>query len=319
MAGTLLELVRDGRVTRVVPVGDGPISVGADLANGFVVDDPAVSAFHLVLTPGPAGLVAVDLGSTNGTRVNGAPALGPTPLGVGDEVALGPAVTLRVRAIVRRDATYAVKDVDSGMLHPVEPPGAAIGAAPTCGVPLPPGGPDEAGWILLLDGEVWLSTDDDERELAAGQAFSVAGQRFELVERGRATRSTLYDRTDARPYRLHTRLDGPGGPRARVVDGATGQHHTVAAETRATLLHVLARRRHDDLAADTPEPLAGWMDDEDVAVAVWGRAAWSQSSSQFSVLVHRVRQELRSAGFDPWFLEKRRGAIRVAIAVGDEA
>ena len=39
--------------------------------------------------------------------------------------------------------------------------------------------------------------------------------------------------------------------------------------------------------------------------------ASSQSPTHLHVLVHRLRKEIERAGFDPWFIEKRRRAIRV--------
>jgi len=57
--------------------------------DGVVVADAQVSRRHLELRVTPDGLTASDLGSTNGTRVNGAAITGQTLLRRGDRIALG--------------------------------------------------------------------------------------------------------------------------------------------------------------------------------------------------------------------------------------
>jgi pSer/pThr/pTyr-binding forkhead associated (FHA) protein len=61
--------------------------------------DDAVSRRHAEFRRGIVGWVVVDLGSTNGTRLNGAwlEAMSETPLADGDELEMGAATSLRVR------------------------------------------------------------------------------------------------------------------------------------------------------------------------------------------------------------------------------
>ncbi|MGK0347601.1 MAG: hypothetical protein ACI855_003688, partial [Myxococcota bacterium] len=47
-------------------------------------------------------------------------------------------------------------------------------------------------------------------------------------------------------------------------------------------------------------------------LGVWGRGAGEDN--KLHVLVYRLRNELKKAGFDPWFIEKRRKYIRARIA-----
>ena len=57
---------------------------------GLPVEHPGVSWRHLRLAPDRSGhWVATDLGSTNGTRVDGRRIDGPTPLPPGAEITLG--------------------------------------------------------------------------------------------------------------------------------------------------------------------------------------------------------------------------------------
>lgn len=64
-------------------------SLGRDVNNAVVVDDPFVSAEHAILTFRGRNWYVEDLGSTNGTFVNGVPVETVAALGFGDEVQLG--------------------------------------------------------------------------------------------------------------------------------------------------------------------------------------------------------------------------------------
>ncbi|MGN6169615.1 MAG: FhaA domain-containing protein [Solirubrobacteraceae bacterium] len=83
-------LVVDGK--RMV-VGDRGATVGRSRQCEIVLDDPNVSRRHGELRPRGGSWVFTDLGSTNGSRVNGRPVEGPTVVKHGDEIELGTAVT----------------------------------------------------------------------------------------------------------------------------------------------------------------------------------------------------------------------------------
>ena len=68
---------------------DAVTSIGRDVNNGIVVDDPFASSEHAVLTYRGRNWYIQDLESTNGTYVNGVPVEGLGPLGFGDEVQVG--------------------------------------------------------------------------------------------------------------------------------------------------------------------------------------------------------------------------------------
>lgn len=70
----------------------GPIIIGRSSSSDIVIDEPYVSATHARFTlQGPA-LVLEDLGSMNGTLVNGHPIGQPVTLREGDEVQIGDAI-----------------------------------------------------------------------------------------------------------------------------------------------------------------------------------------------------------------------------------
>ena len=68
---------------------DAITTLGRDVNNAIVVDDPFASAEHAVLTYRGRSWYVEDLGSTNGTFVNGRAVASVAPLGFGDEVAIG--------------------------------------------------------------------------------------------------------------------------------------------------------------------------------------------------------------------------------------
>jgi NADPH-dependent 2,4-dienoyl-CoA reductase/sulfur reductase-like enzyme/ferredoxin len=88
MAGApIVEIREPGRPIRRVTL-DRAIEVGRD-CDGEVVSDDAVSSRHLRLVPTPIALSVVDLGSENGTLLNGDAITGRAVLEPGDIVRLG--------------------------------------------------------------------------------------------------------------------------------------------------------------------------------------------------------------------------------------
>lgn len=68
---------------------DAVTTLGRDVNNTIVVDDAYVSAEHAVLTYRGRAWFVEDLGSKNGTFVNGGAVEDIQPLGFGDEVQVG--------------------------------------------------------------------------------------------------------------------------------------------------------------------------------------------------------------------------------------
>jgi hypothetical protein len=68
---------------------DAVTTVGRDVNNSIVLDDEFVSTAHAALTYRGRAWYVEDLGSTNGTFVNGARVDGLSPIAFGDEVQVG--------------------------------------------------------------------------------------------------------------------------------------------------------------------------------------------------------------------------------------
>ena len=85
-------IARDG-TERTIEVDGTPLTLGRASDNGLVITDPRISRHHARLQARRGTLVFTDLGSTNGSRVNGV-RVDECALGTGDRVLLGDTVLL---------------------------------------------------------------------------------------------------------------------------------------------------------------------------------------------------------------------------------
>lgn len=82
--------VRGPRGTRLVELTEDRSTLGRAPSNHVVVEvDPSVSRLHAVVERYPTGFCVRDLGSANGTYVNGDRIIGEQRLRTGDEIRLG--------------------------------------------------------------------------------------------------------------------------------------------------------------------------------------------------------------------------------------
>jgi len=88
-------IVRRGpQPNQVFELNKDVITLGRDITNDITINDPEVSRHHLRITRGTDGYNLEDLGSTNGTFINGQRLTGSRALNRGDMIGLGETVTL---------------------------------------------------------------------------------------------------------------------------------------------------------------------------------------------------------------------------------
>lgn len=93
-------VMRSGPTPGVVfPLEGEQLTIGRDSSNGVAINDAEVSRKHARLTFQGGKFVIDDLGSTNGTFVNGQRLAGPVVLKAGDVVSLGEQIVLMYDAI----------------------------------------------------------------------------------------------------------------------------------------------------------------------------------------------------------------------------
>ena len=89
-----LVMRRGPNPNQVYDLSKDNVTIGRDITNDIVINDPEVSRHHLRFTRGGDGFTMEDLGSTNGTFMNGQRMTGSRPLRPGDMIGLGETVTL---------------------------------------------------------------------------------------------------------------------------------------------------------------------------------------------------------------------------------
>jgi hypothetical protein len=95
-AGEIFRIVvrRGPQPNQIFELKDDTLNLGRDITNTITINDREVSRHHLRFTRSPEGYTIEDLGSTNGTFINGKRLSGAILLKNGDMIGLGETVTL---------------------------------------------------------------------------------------------------------------------------------------------------------------------------------------------------------------------------------
>jgi hypothetical protein len=109
MAATFRLVVRSGpSAGKVYNIEKNEITIGRDLNNEIVISDPEISRRHSRIFIQGVNYVLEDLGSTNGTFVNGQRLMGPYVMQPGEVITLGEHINMEFEmAQVDPDATVA--------------------------------------------------------------------------------------------------------------------------------------------------------------------------------------------------------------------
>ena len=81
-------ICQPGRTPLRVVVGSEPVEIGRD-CDGIVLIDSRISRRHLELRRSGGDIIATDLGSTNGSRVDDVPFTGPHRMQPGEVIRIG--------------------------------------------------------------------------------------------------------------------------------------------------------------------------------------------------------------------------------------
>lgn len=113
------------------------LTLGRDPGNNIVINDPQVSRQHARITRQGDLMVIEDMGSTNGTFVNGMRLTGPHTLANGDVISLGDTVTLTHYGVIIEGVSIATTEPLAGRPAVSEAP-PSYGPPPPIFEPAPP-------------------------------------------------------------------------------------------------------------------------------------------------------------------------------------
>ena len=302
------------------------LTVGRHLDNGLVLAVPRISSRHAVIEWVHTGWHVRDLGSRNGTSVNGRRIRGWRVIRPGDKIRFAGVSSWLVEQLVEPQpilgSVACLENVDSGRRVPVDADRFLIGTASpadllveewtsACESPL--------RVVLFLESErLWaeaaadipdLSIDGvswDGRSVAIdrGRVLQVGDTRLRVVPHVRSwtVEETDFEVARTKPYdlELHLAFNTADSGMVRVV--TQGREWQVRAGLRFILLYLLASAQGE------------WVSDDDLRVRIWGRShAQSLGRNALNKLIYDTRQMFLVRGIDGWFLEKRRGETRLRL------
>ncbi|MCB9675913.1 MAG: FHA domain-containing protein [Alphaproteobacteria bacterium] len=303
---------------QAVPLGDAPLHVGRGPANHLVLQDDTVSWNHAQVWMEAGRAWVRDLGSRNGTFRNGEPCAAATPLEPGDRLRFGKRVEVVLRAPLGFEPVVSFKvrqlqEVATGHVFMLRSNRFHIGSGADAHLRIQ-GAPARAATLMIHDDEIWVGTDDEEFQVEIGETFDVAGRSMRIVEARLEHVPTVEHGEVEYGYTCRCVANGPLGPEAWLEAPSQGLKHHVTGNG-AILLLLLARTLERDRAERLDDDEQGWMSDADVRTGIWGRGGGTKSA--LNVLVHRLRKQLETDGFDPWFIEKKRRGIRARLTSVD--
>jgi hypothetical protein len=304
------------------------LRIGRSEQNDLLIPQSTVSSFHAHIEWRHNGYYVRDLGSVNGTFVDESNATCWTRLNTGGQLRFGPESRWTVQAASAPAAgplgTGVSLRCPAGSRRPIQQDRLSFGGGDGIDVPVKGFGEGLAATLFVeddrfeilavrssvvrLDGAFLLP--GERAPLPLGTSFEVASSTWTLdADTEGSWQATVQAGVPPRSYG-RTRIElverGDFGDIRIHASGAV--HEFNNQELRFSLLWVLAG------AVQSGSDAAGWMDDEEVRVAVWGRrAASEQASSTLAKLIHDTRSMITGAGLDALFIEKKRGRTRLRL------
>ena len=290
----------NGEQPRTIAIGH-TLHVGRGLHNGLVLNTPDVSWSHSALHIEDGELIAEDLGSRNGTFVDGERIDKPTR--VGKNVRIGDYL-LAPRSVTKDYAVsnpLLLEEVRTHIRYPLGQGTFVVGDAAGANIRVTGAAPQ----VLTIQGDA-VTLDDTPLTLPWGG--TLGGLQVRVFQPDERWSPTLPDQTRFQSRRLRVALNPP---QAEVIDLTVRKHHTITAPNRVSLLYFLAHCSLEDKINDLPAERLGWRSDEEVAVAVWGRSARGGPRNRLNTLTYRLRSELTEHGLSDALLQKKAGWVRL--------
>jgi hypothetical protein len=304
------------------------LTIGRHPDNDLVLDSRRVSTRHAVIEWTRTGFHIRDLGSRNGTSVNGRRIHTWKGIKEGDRIRFGRVSTWRVSRLVEPAPTLGavacVERRDLGQRIPVDTDRFLIGTSRPADLVVEEwtdGCPSPLRVVLFVESHrLWAEAMHDVPEMTIdGHAWSedepLEVRQPCLLELGPTglwiVPSPLTDGVDTTEHgegytkayglRLHLTFESAGSGTVRVEHD--GGDWSTRAGQRFILLFVLA-----DAAGE-------WVTDEVLRSRIWGKSvAKSLGRNALNKLIYDTRQMFLAAGLDGWFVEKRRGATRLRLS-----
>lgn len=136
MSATYQLVIRSGvGAGKVLPLEKSEMHVGRDVTNDLVISDEKVSRRHARLYSEGDQYVVEDLGSTNGTFINGARLSGPHLLRVGEQITFGETSIVSYERVNNDPNATVISTISAAPAgpatkHPAAPPAGAAPSAP---------------------------------------------------------------------------------------------------------------------------------------------------------------------------------------------
>jgi hypothetical protein len=302
------------------------LTVGRHPFNELVLGHPRISARHATLEWNPEGWVLRDLGSSNGTTVNGHRIVAQHSVVEGDRIRFGEVSTWLVARLTPPAAEPAalavVEFTASSRCVSVFSDRFLIGTGPPCDLvvrewvtgcsPIRLVLFEESGgmWAEVAGGVDGVELDDapwsgNEVALDRPRSVRLGPTRLTLrpAEDSASLASTERARSGSKSYALDLFLsfDGPAEGTIRVLH--EGREWMVRTGQRFMLLFLLARARGD------------WVADDALKLDLWGRAGLrDMDPSALHKLIYDTRQLFIQRGVDGWFIEKNAGRTRLRLS-----
>jgi hypothetical protein len=282
---------------RAVTLG-GATNVGRDPGCALALSDRRASSLHARLAWTGAIWTVRDLGSTNGTFVDGVrlPPGVDRPLQAGARIAFGDPNLIWVLADHTPPLARAVNLENGSHIN-------AVGSV------LDVGCAAETAAHLVEVSERWTRVDGPEATaMHDGQIIVVEGQRWRL-ELPVVAAQTPLSATDDHGIALSIRVGDDEETLNLTVIGPDATS-LIPRRTNHYLLLLLCRARLMDREAGFPELQAGWRDVDDICREL------ATDENRLNVEVHRLRKQLAPFGLPATVIERRPDtrSLRIGVA-----